>query len=85
MGTPVKSYGIGGRGCLDIGKFLPFSGSGIATLQIRDVSDVSTHREDAGRISPPHDTPTDRKADETESGMNLVLISTEGGDGRGGI
>ena len=66
MGPPVESSGVGGCGSLDVGSLLQDSGTGGPTLWVGDMGDVPTHQEDAGRISPPGDTPNDGAADKTE-------------------
>ena len=66
------SYGTGGCTRPYIGGFLHGSGAGSTTLQIEYVSDVSTHRGYAGRLSPLGDIPTDRDAEKTVGVRELV-------------
>ena len=68
MGLSIKGSSIGGRGYPDVRGFLPGGGSGAANIWIRDVGDVSMHREDYGRISPLADNPTDRAVANTVGG-----------------
>ena len=47
------------------------------------MGDAPTHWEDAGRLSPPGDTPTDRAVDEASGRWELVIPFFGGGNGRG--
>ena len=66
MGTPVKGSGTIGRGHQDVGDLLQVGGAGGPTIWVRGVSDVPTHQEDARRLSPTGNMPTDGVAEDME-------------------
>ena len=60
MGAPIEGAGTVGCGHQDVRDVLQGSGTGSATLNVRDVGDVPMHRKDAGGVSLPGDPTTDK-------------------------